>query len=59
MLNFVMIALGLGFFSGFPKPDLVSLDIGSVQVGVEYGKERNDSILRPFETGHEVSLEVE
>ncbi len=31
MLNFVTFALGL--FSGFPKPNLVSFDIGSVQVG--------------------------
>ena len=48
MFNFVMFVLGLGLFSGSLKPDLVSLDIGSIQVGVGYGKDWNGDILIPM-----------
>jgi hypothetical protein len=46
MLNFVMLALGL--VSGFPKPDLVSVDIGSVQAGAGVVLNYNNNSLFLF-----------
>ncbi len=43
MFNFVMFALA--FLSGFPKPDLVSVDIGSVQAGAGFIFQYNNNPL--------------
>ena len=34
MLSFVITALGLVLFIGIPKPDLVSVDVGTMQIGI-------------------------
>jgi hypothetical protein len=46
MFNFVFFALGL--FSGFPKPYLVSVDIGSVQAGGGVGVLLDKYVSSPF-----------
>ncbi len=51
MLNFVMFVLGLGFVSEIPKPDLISVDIGTFQVGggiiLHFPRENENHSLLP------------
>ena len=51
MFNFVTFVLSLGFFSGFPKPDLISVDIGTFQIGggiiLHFPRENENHSLLP------------